>query len=182
MTKKKAAVLLADGFEELEAMGPIDMLKRAGVEVDLISVENKDSVTGRSDVTFTPVIKMKDYDFDSADALILPGGAGHVTLKNSPEVKEQILKFYNDPNRVLSAICASPTIFGHMGLLKDKNYTCFTSMNEDFGGTYLNEYAVIDGNLVTGKSAAATVDFGLALVRALLGKEKEAEIAESIYY
>ena len=83
---------------------------------------------------------------------------------------------------MVAAICASPTILGHMGLLKGKDYTCFTAMNEDFGGHFKDQYAVIDGNIITGPSAAAAVDFGLAIAENLCGKEKAEEVKKSIYY
>ena len=179
--KKKATVLLADGFEELEAMGPIDLLTRAGVDVDLVSVENKDKVTGRNGVAYSPVVPLEGYVFDS-DALILPGGAGFKTLENNPKVIEEVKKYAADDEKILAAICAAPTILGRLGLLKDKKYTCFTSMTEDFGGNYLGTYAVTDGKLITGKSAAAAIDFGLALAEGLLGTEAARELGESIYY
>lgn len=179
---KKAAILLDEGFEDLEAMAPIALLRRGGIQVDMVSPRNEKQATGRFDVTVSPCLPMEDYDFSQADALILPGGPGHKNLENNPAVKEQILAFYNDPEKVLAAICASPTIFGRMGLLKGKNYTCFKSMNEDFGGQYKEDYAVTDGNLVTGKSAAGAIDFGFAIMEKLTGKEHTDEVKRSIYY
>ena len=179
---KKAAILLDEGFEDLEAMAPIALLRRGGVEVDMISTRNEKGATGRFGVTMSPCIPMDEYDFSQADALILPGGPGHVNLENNEKVRQQILAFYNDEKKVLAAICASPTIFGRMGLLEGRNYTCFTSMNEDFGGNYKEDYAVTDGNLVTGKSAAGAIDFGLAILKKLTGEKHANEVASSIYY
>lgn len=173
------AVLLENGFEELEAMGPIDLLTRAGCKVDMIAVNNV-SATGRCGVAYGPLTMMKDYDFEQADCLFLPGGAHHAKLRVNSEVLQLIHEFYD--KKVIAAICASPTILGQEGLLKGKNYTCFTSMNQDFGGTYHDDYAIIDGNMITGKSAAAAIDFGFALMEVLCGKEKVEEIKASIYY
>jgi 4-methyl-5(b-hydroxyethyl)-thiazole monophosphate biosynthesis len=180
--KKRTAVLLDHGFEELEAMAPIALLRRAGIEVDLISVENNESATGRFGVTYSPATPMNTYDFSQADCLLLPGGAAHVTLRKNPRVLELIHQFANDENKVIAAICASPTILGQEGLLKGKKYTCFTSMNEDFGGTYEDVYAVTDGNMVTGRSAAAAIDFAFAVIEKLLGKEKADEVKAQVYY
>lgn len=179
---KKAAVLMDDGFEELEAMGSIALLRRAGIDLDLVSAANKKEATGRFGVTYSPAIPMDEYDFTEADALILPGGPHWSKLESNPKVREQIEKFNADEDKILAAICASPTILGRMGLLKGKDYTCFTSMNEDFGGNYKEDYAVTDGNLITGKSAAASIDFAFAIIEKLLGKDKCEEVKESIYY
>lgn len=179
---KKAAILLDEGFEDLEAMAPIALLRRGGVEVDMVSTRNAKEATGRFGVTLSSCIPMDEYDFSQADALILPGGPAHKNLENDPEVRKQIEAFYHDPKKVMAAICASPTILGRMGLLKGKNYTCFKSMNEDFGGNYKEDYAVIDGNLVTGKSAAGAIDFGFAVMEKLTGKDHTDEVKRSIYY
>lgn len=105
-----------------------------------------------------------------------------MNLEENEKVREQIRNFYNDENKVLAAICASPTILGRMGLLKGKKYTCFKSMNEDFGGEYQEDYAVTDGNLVTGKSAAAAIDFAFAVMEKLTGKDHTDQVKASIYY
>ncbi len=178
---KKAAVLMDDGFEELEAMGPIALLRRAGVDVDLVAANNKDEVTGRFGVTYSPAKKMKDYDFSQVDALIIPGGPHYQKLQSNPAVLEVIKSVNANPEQILGAICAAPTILGHLGLLKDKDYTCFTSMNEDFGGNYVDVKTVTDGNLVTGRSAAASIEFAYALMEKLLGAERTAEVKASIY-
>ena len=180
---KKAAVLVNDGFEELEMIGPYDLLKRAGVDVELVCPKGQSQVTGRSGLTFDHVKPMEGYNFDKVDLLLMPGGGHYQSLESDDRVKEVIQEVYNNPKQLLAAICASPTILGRMGLLRDRKYTCYFSMNEDFGGEFNDQdYAVTDGDLITGRSAAAAVDFGLALVRALCSEEKEKEVADSIYY
>lgn len=180
---KKAAVILDDGFEELETIGPIDMLKRGGVDVDVISAADNTAATGRSGITFDHLIPMKDYDFSQIDCLTLPGGPHYTKLEANENLKEIIRQTAADENKVLAAICASPTILGRMGLLQGKDYVCFLSMDEDFGGSCQKQcYAVTDGKLVTGRSAAAAVDFGLAVLEALTGEDKVEEVKKSIYY
>lgn len=178
----KTAVLLDEGFEELEAMAPIALLRRGGIDVDMVSTRNEPSATGKFDVTLSPTIPMEDYDFTDVDCLLLPGGPGHVNLENNEKVRELIRTFNDDDTKVLAAICASPTILGRMGLLKGRNYTCFKSMNEDFGGQYQEDYAVTDGNLVTGKSAAGAIDFAFAVMEKLTGKDHTDQVKASIYY
>lgn len=180
---KKAAMIMDEGFEELEAMGPIALLRRAGLQVDLVSAANEPFVKGRFGDTFTPATPMKDYDFSDIDALIIPGGAHYVKLEANPAVLDLIRKVYDNDDQYLCAICAAPTILGRMGLLKDKDYTCFVSMNEDFGGRFHPwTYTVTDGKLITAKSAAAAIDFGFAIMQALIGPEATQEVKDSIYY
>lgn len=175
----KVAILMDNGFEELEAMGPIDLLIRGGIDLDIVSVEGN-SVTGRSGVTFSNTKAMNEYDFDQVDCLIIPGGPHYQKIEKNDKVLDLMKDFAQ--NKIIAAICAAPTILGHLGLLKGKQYTCFTSMNEDFGGTYIDEYAVVDGNIITGKSAAACVDFGFAILEKLAGKEVSEKVKNSVYY
>jgi 4-methyl-5(b-hydroxyethyl)-thiazole monophosphate biosynthesis len=177
----KTAVLLDEGFEELEAMAPIALLRRAGIETDMISVKNEDKAQGRFGVTYAPCTPIDEYDFSKADCLLLPGGPQWQSLEANEKVRQLIKDFAQDETKVLAAICASPTILGRMGLLEGKKYTCFTSMNEDFGGTYVDEYAVTDGNLVTGRSAAAAIDFAFAVMERLEGKDFTDKVKESVY-
>ena len=87
-----------------------------------------------------------------------------------------------DTGRITAAICAGPTILGRAGYLKGRKYTCFTAMNQDFGGTYQEDYAVKDGNVITGKSAAATIDFAFMVLEAVAGKEAAEQTKKEIYY
>lgn len=176
----KVAVLLDDGFEELEAMGPIALLRRGGLDVDMIGVNNKKEVAGRFGVTYSSVFPMDTYDFSNVDCLVLPGGPHYQKL----EKNEMVLKLVHEfaEKKVLAAICASPTILGHEGLLKGKKYTCFQSMNEDFGGEYQYSYAVVDGNLITGVSAAASIEFAFAILEKLCGKNHAQKVKASVYY
>ncbi len=178
---KKAAVIMDNGFEELEAMGPIALLRRGGMQVDLVSVANTNEVTGRFGVTYSPATPMKEYDFSDVDVLVIPGGPHYAKLEVNPEVLKLIENFAQNPEKNIAAICAAPTILGHMGLLKDKEYTCFTSMNEDFGGTYHDVNAIQDGNLITGRSAAAAIDFAFLILEALMGKEHTDQVKASVY-
>ncbi len=179
---KRVCMVLDDGFEELEAVGTFDMLKRAGVEVDVLALCNRDT-RGKHNLLWADLkpIKLLSNGEIAYDALILPGGPHYQALEKSAVIRQKINEFLGK-GKVVAAICASPTILGRMGLLKGKNYTCFTAMNEDFGGYFKDQYAVIDGNIITGQSAAAAVDFGLAIAEKLCGKEQAEEVKKSIYY
>lgn len=176
----KVAVLLENGFEELEAMGPIALLRRGGLDVDIVGVNNEKSVTGRFGVEYAPSFPMNAYDFRDVDCLVLPGGPHYKKL----EKNENVLKLVHDfaDKKVLAAICASPTILGHEGILKGKKYTCFKELNDDFGGEYQYAYTVTDGNIITGVSAAASIEFAFAILEKLCGKDHVEKVKASIYY
>lgn len=175
----KIAMIMDNGFEELEAMGPIALLRRAGLTVDIVSVEDT-QVTGRFGVTYAPTTPMDAYDFSQADCLILPGGPHYQKIEENQKVKDLLVEFAQ--TKVVAAICAGPTVLGHLGLLKGKKYTCFQSMDEDFQGEYQYAYTVTDGNIITGISAAASIEFAFAILEKLIGHEKTEALKQSIYY
>lgn len=177
---KKVCVVLTNGFEELEAVGSFAILRRGGLTVDVFSLTNANA-TGRFGLTCTALQPFSKLDGAQYDALVLPGGPQYAELEKSAGV-QTLIKEFMAAGKVVAAICASPTILGHAGYLKGKNYTCFTAMNEDFGGHFTGDYVAVDGNIITGQSAAATVDFGFAIVEKLLGKAHAEQIKESIYY
>ena len=177
---KKVCVVLTNGFEELEAVGSFAILRRGGLTVDIFSLTNANA-TGRFGLTCTDLKPFSELDAAQYDALVLPGGPQYAELEKSAGV-QALIKEFIAAGKVVAAICASPTILGHAGYLKGKNYTCFTAMNEDFGGHFTGDYVAVDGNIITGQSAAATVDFGFAIVEKLLGKAHAEQIKKSIYY
>lgn len=177
---KKVSVIMADGVEELEAIGVIDILRRARITVDVYSLFDKDVIASKQTV-ITNLLKFSEYSSKDYDMLFIPGGPHYRKLMESSKVIEVINDFYNS-NRLISAICAAPTILGKMGLLKGKKYTCFTSMNEDFGGEFIDAYSVIDLPFVTGRSAAAVIDFAFDIVSVLEGEEVVKKVKNSIYY
>ena len=177
---KKVCLVLTDGFEEAEAVSTFAILRRAGLVVDIYSL-TEGNATGRFGLTcaaLKPFSQLRGADYD---ALVLPGGPQYAALEKSEGV-QALIKEFMSAHKVIAAICASPTILGHAGYLKGKNYTCFTAMNEDFGGHFTGQYTAVDDNIVTGQSAAASIDFGFAIVEKLLGQEKAEQIKRSVYY
>ena len=176
----KVLCILTDGFEELEAIGTIALLRRANITIDVCAIDATEA-TGRFAITTSNLCNLNDIDVQDYDALFLPGGPHYQKLEANQQVLDIITSFMNE-NKLISAICAAPTILGHLGYLKGKNYTCFTSMNEDFGGTYIDEYAVCDGQIITGRSAAAVIDFAFLIIEKITGKAKADEVKKAIYY
>ena len=170
---KTAAILIADGFEEAEALVPFDILSRAGVQTDLVSVSGKSSAAGARGLVIENLIPMDGYVFADADALILPGGGGgYEILKASKVVCDQAKAFAADPEKILGGICASGALLGELGLLKGLDYTCDPTMNGDFGGTYRpHDHAVVAGHIVTGVGPGGAFAFGFDLAEKLAGRE-----------
>ena len=177
---KKVCLVLTNGFEEAEAVGTFAILRRAGLTVDVFSLAGT-AATGRFGLTCSALKPFEQLQGSNYDALVLPGGPQYEALEKNAGV-QALLNEFMDANKVVAAICASPTILGRAGYLKGKTYTCFTSMNEDFSGRFTGDYVAVDGNLITGQSAAASIDFGFAIVEKLLGPEKAEEVKQSIYY
>ena len=176
----KICTILSNGFEEVEAIGTIALLKRSGLEVDIYAL-NDTKASGKHHLTLSNLIQLESVNTKDYDALLIPGGPHYAELEANKKVKDIITDFMNE-KKLVCGICAAPTIFGHMGYLKDKNYTCFTSMDEDFGGTYIDEYVVTDGNMITARSAAASIDFAFAIINYLQGEKQEEKIKNEIYY
>ena len=176
----KVCMIVTDGFEEIEAVGTYAILRRGGLTVDVYSLLDKDA-TGRFGLTVTNLRPFSQLNAEEYGALVIPGGPEYKALEASADVQALIKQFMTE-GKTVAAICAGPTILGHAGYLKGKKYTCFTSMNEDFGGEYQEDYAVRDGNVITGKSAAATIDFGFLILETLAGKETADKTKKEIYY
>ena len=172
---------LADGFEELEAIAPIDMLKRAGVDVKLVGVTGK-TVTGSHGITFGTDLSVDDIVLDDKlEAVFLPGGGmGTINLEKCQQVQKAI-DYASVNEKLICAICAAPSILGHKGLLKGKNATSFPEFQKDlFGAVISSEPVVRDGNIITAKGAGVALPFALEIVSALKGSEKSAEIKAAI--
>lgn len=176
----KVCMIVTNGFEEAETVGTYAIIRRGGLEVDIYSLRGTQA-TGRFGLTCSALKPFADFQDDNYAAIILPGGPQYEELENNARVRELLRDFY-DRNKYVCAICASPTILGRLGMLKGKKYTCFTAMNEDFGGIYCDDYAVSDGQIITGKSAAAAIDFGFAILQAVCGKAVAEQTKQDIYY
>ncbi len=174
----KVLAMIFDGFEELEATAPFALIRRAGIELTIVS--NRCDVIGAHHLHFTDITLINEIDYKDYDALLIPGGAHYSFIKNFGYALE-IIKYFLNNNKIVCAICAAPTILGNLGYLKNRNYTCFTSMNEDFGGNYIDEKVVVDDNLITAKSAAASIAFAYEIIRKLQGDEALNDLKKRIY-
>ena len=163
-------VLLVDGFEEMEAICTIDILRRAGIDVKTVGlgggyIEGSHSVVVKSD------IPLGEIDVLGVDLIVLPGGAGYKTMLESELILNIIKKAYSN-NIKIGAICAAPAVLAKAGILKGKNATIYTGMeNELAEAVYIDKDVVVDGNIVTGRGPGLAMEFALELVKQLKGQE-----------
>ena len=175
----KILALIFDRFEEEEAMAPFAILRRVKADLTIASLKNE--VVGSHGIALSQISLLNDINYKDYDALLIPGGAHYKFLKESKLVHEIINHFFKE-NKYVFGICAAPTIFGMLGHLKGKNYTCFTAMNEDFGGHYQDDGVVVEGKMITAKSVAFSLDFAYAIVKLLFGPEVLKALFERIYH
>lgn len=175
----KVLVLLANGFEEVEAITQIDFLRRAGVTVVTVAIENDLMVTGNFNVSMKTDALLSEINVDDFDMAVLPGGLkGMENLNNSSKVKELIMNYYEN-KKWIGAICASPKVFGGLGILKGKKAVCYPGFEGSLtDATIVDEKVVVDGNVITSKGPGTSAEFALKLIEVLCGEEKSLEVAK----
>ena len=179
----KTAIFLAEGFEEIEALTVVDLLRRAQIEITMVSVMGDLYVTGSHGITVKSDVQIGDYDFDSADMLILPGGMpGTSNLGACTALTDQILKF-NHAGKPLAAICAAPTVYGKLGILDGKRASCYPGCERDLKGALpqTDEVTICD-NFITSRGMGTAIPFGLAIIEHFKGKAEADEMAKKIVF
>ncbi len=179
----QTAVFFAEGFEEVESLTVVDLLRRALIDTMMVSVTGKKEVIGSHGIIVTTNQLIEDVNFDSLSMLILPGGMpGTKNLDNCAILKKQILEF-NEKDKYIAAICAAPMVLGHLGVLQGKKACCYPGYEKDLLGAKAVEYkAVVDGNIITGRGVGTAIDFALAIIAELKGKQEAEHIAASIIF
>lgn len=177
-------ILFAEGFEEVEALAPVDILRRAGAEVVMTGVGARE-VIGSHGIKAAMDAEISEIDPDNVDALVLPGGLpGTLNLERSQAV-QKLLNHCAERHKIVGAICAAPSILAHKGLLKGREATAFPNFQKDLaeGGAELSEsYVCRDGNFITARGMGVATQFGLELAAALVSREKADEIRRSIQW
>lgn len=174
-------VFFADGFEEIEAFTSVDVMRRAGLNVEMVTVTPDEIVTGAHDVPVLCDRNIENCDFFDADLILLPGGMpGAATLEKSEDLRRLITRFA-EQNKPIAAICAAPMILGKMGLLKGKKATCYPAFEQYLeGAQFTGAQVEKDGNIITGIGPGSAMEFALAIVELLLGKDKVQELKEAM--
>lgn len=171
-----------EGFEEIEGLAVVDLLRRADIEIETVSITGRYEVTGAHNITIRTDKLFSEINTDNADLLFLPGGPGTPDLA-AHEGLVQALRNFNESGRNIAAICAAPGVLGQLGMLKGKKATCFPGYEEKLqGAEYVREKAVTDGNITTARGMGTSIELGLELIRILADKERSDEIAGKIQF
>ena len=180
---KNIALHLATGFEETEAITVIDILRRAKLKVTTISITNELTVEGAHGIKVISDKLFEEVNYEEFHMIILPGGMpGTTNLDNHIELKKRVIEFDLD-EKWIGAICAAPSIVGKLGLLEDREATCYPGFEEKlFGAKIVDKTTVVADNFITSKGLGSAVEFALTIVENLLDKETADKIADAIIY
>ena len=174
-------LLLGTGFEETEAVAPLDLLRRAGISVATVGINGK-IVYGSRDIGIEADIELGEMDLTNLEGIILPGGLGGVASIKASKPTLDAVKFAFDNNKLVAAICAGPTVLAQLGITDGKRATCYPGCETQMGSAVMvpDAAAVTDGNVITGTSAGCAIPFALQLITALKGKEAADNVAQQI--
>lgn len=179
----KVCVFFADGFEEIEGLTVVDLLRRADIEVTMVSIMDSKTITGAHDIVIEADELFENIDFSGTDALVLPGGMPGTKYLGEHNGLLELIKDFNDNNKLIAAICAAPSVLGVNGILKNKRTTSYPGFEDKLEGGILSEEPVVmDQNIITSRGAGTSIDFTLKLIEVIKGKSLSEEIAESIIY
>lgn len=178
---KQVSIFLADGFEEIEALTVVDLLRRAGIQIDMVSVTGKKEVTGAHQISVKADVLFEETDFSGQDMLVLPGGMpGTDHLREHEGLTELLKQFYKE-GRFVAAICAAPSVLGGLGFLEGRKACCYPSFEEKLIGAEVVFTPVVrDGTVITSRGLGTAIEFAKELIAALYGREKAEEVGKSI--
>lgn len=180
---KKVGIFFGTGFEEIEALTVVDLLRRVGIEAPCISIDNEKQVMGAHQISVAMDMGIADVNFDELDMIVCPGGMpGTKNLEACTALTDQIRKFY-EAGKLIGAICAAPMIFGHMGILEGKKACIFPGMEENLiGAEVVYDSVAQAGNVITSRGMGTAIDFGLAIIANLIDQTTADELGKKIVY
>ena len=180
---KKLGVFMANGCEEIEALTVVDLARRAGIEVAMISITGEKLVKGAHGIDFNTDIPAEYMDFDMLDGIVLPGGMPGTLNLGANEYVQKIIAQFASEGKLVSAICAAPSVLGEAGLLKGKRATSYPGFEEKLLGAEIStESVVVDGNIITSRGMGTAIDFALAIIEYMLDKETAEKLGKGIIY
>lgn len=179
--KKNIAVHLAEGFEEIEAVSIIDVLRRAEFDVIILSVTGNSEVTGNHGITLRTDKLFSDFDYKNVDMIVLPGGMpGAKHLKEHAGLREKVLDFHKK-EKPIGAICAAPMVLGAAGILENKNATCYPGFEDELKGANVTGKEVeVDGKIITGKGPGVAIKFALQIIEYLTDEKTANKVADKM--
>ena len=176
-------IFFGEGYEEIEALTVVDILRRASISVKMVSITDKKEVTGSHQITVKMDSLLSEVDFDQVEMIVLPGGMpGTKNLEACEVLMEQVDAFVK-ADRPVSAICAAPSILGHRGHLKGRQACSYPSFEDHLeGAEVLKDPSVVSGNITTGRGMGTAIPFALSILERYQGKEAADEMASNIVY
>ena len=179
----KIAIFFAEGYEEIEALSVVDICRRCGLTIDMVSITQDCRVRGSHDIVVEMDKTFSEIDFEQYDMLVLPGGGmGTQGLEAHEELMKQVDAFY-EAGKYIAAICAAPSIFGHRGILKGRKACCYPSFESHLEGAQVTEGPVeISEHVITSRGMGTSIPFGLAIASVFCGKEAAEKMAQQIVY
>lgn len=179
----KVVVFLANGCEEVEALTPIDTLRRGGADVIGVSITNTKVVNGAHGIDFMADELFENVNFDKVDMVVLPGGLGGRNNLMAHSGVLEVCKKLNNEGKYVTSICASPSVLGENGILKGKKAICYPGFEASLkGAEVIDENVVVDGNIITSKGPATALEFSLKLLETLTSKENADSVAKGMLY
>ena len=174
-------VLLGTGFEKTEAIVPVDLLRRAGIDVITVGLNGK-TVYGGHNIGILADITVEQMDLTKLEMIVLPGGLGGVASIKASDLAMDAIRFAYENKKFVAAICAAPTILAELGITEDKQAVCYPGCEEEMGQAHIlpNTACVRDGNVITGTSAGCAIAFALELIRALKGDAVATQVENQI--
>lgn len=182
---KRVGIFMADGCEEIEGLTVVDIVRRAKMEITMISITDKKEITSSHQVTFMADALAKDTDFDTFDAIVLPGGMPGTLNLGASEIVNQVIRKFAAEGKIVAAICAAPSVLGAAGILNGRHAACHPGFEEKLTGAAVSEDAVVtDGNIITSRGMGTAIDFGLAIVDSLTGFDEtvSSQVKKGIVY
>ncbi len=178
---KNAAIFLANGFEEIEAITIVDVLRRANITTEIVSIDDNLDVSGSHHISVRADQIISELDPSTLDIIILPGGMpGSTNLNNCKPLKKLLLEF-SDKNKIIGAICAAPLVLGELGILNNRKATCYPGFEKHLkGASYSNTPVEEDGNIITGNGPGASLSFALALVKKVVDEKTAERLAKQM--
>lgn len=183
--KIKIAIMVAQESEDMEVIVPYDLWKRAGISVEKISVEKKNTITLQSGTKIYCEEILEKTNLDRFTAIYLPGGRGHEKFldeKFCKKLHEKLLKFADDEKKWVLAMCASPIVLMRLNVAKNRKMTVYPSFSKELGPNYIDESVVVDGNFITGRAPGSSIDFSLTVIEKFLSKQVAMNVSNAIIH
>lgn len=176
-------MFLATGFEDIEAMAPLDIVRRAGLDITTVSITGENIVVSAHGVGVVADALLEDVDLSAADMLVLPGGLPGSTHLDACEPLRQAILAHHAEGKPAAAICAAPMVYGHLGILDGVEATCYPGVQAELeGAVYTGDIVTCSGQFITGRGPAAAMAFGYAIAEHFLGKEAVEPLREGMIY